>query len=173
METSEMDDHGRAILVATCGNVMASDDAFGPLVARELRRRGLPGVEVVDLDIRPAALLDYLPGKSGLVLVDAVVAPGLEPGEVLDIDWFSPDRPGLVNDDTMSTHGLSIAMQLDLADRLGLLPKRVRLVAACIEPASVGQPSSDGLPGSVELAVSLVIDRANGWSNLTPEQQHA
>ncbi len=171
-----MNDPGQTILVAACGNVMASDDAFGPLVARALRSHSLPSVEVVDLDIRPAALLDYLSGKDGLILVDAVHAPdtpGLDPGRVLDIDWFSPDRPGLVNDDTMSTHGLSIAMQLDLAERLDLLPSRVRLIAVCIEPAQVGQPQSDYLPKAVASAVSLVLKHADLWSTPTPEQQHA
>ncbi len=168
-----MDDHTQSILVAACGNVMASDDAFGPLVACEVCRRALAGVEVVDLDIRPAALMDYLPGKNGLILIDAVYAPGLEVGRVLDIDWFSPDRPGLMNDDTMSTHGLSIGMQLDLAGRLGLLPGLVRLVAVCIEPAGVGQPQSEHLPESVAEAVSLVVKRAEQWSGLSQEQRHA
>src|SRR5690606_20782439 len=100
---------------AACGNVMASDDAFGPLVARELRRTDPPGVDVIDLDIRPAALLDHLAGRAGLIILDAVHAPDSEPGTVLDIDWFSEARPALLNDDTMSTHGLSIGMQLELA----------------------------------------------------------
>ena len=167
-------DHNRpSILVATCGNVMASDDAFGPCVACELRRLDLPGVEVVDLDIRPAALLDHLPGKTGLILVDAAYAPHLEPGQVLDIDWFSPDRPGLANDDAMSTHGLSIAVQLDLAERLGILPARVRLIAATIEPAGVGQPSSGRLPGLVITASNLVVMHVERWSASILERKYA
>lgn len=168
-----MGDTGRNILIAACGNVMASDDAFGPRVASELRQRDLPGVEVVDLDIRPAALLDYLPGKSGLVLIDAVVAPGVEPGRVLDLDWFSPQRPELINDDTMSTHGLSIAMQLDLAKKLGLLPKRVRLVAACIEPAKVGEPASDRMPQMIVTAANLVVVQVERWCASILERPHA
>jgi hydrogenase maturation protease len=168
-----MDKQRPRILVATCGNVMASDDAFGPMVARELRSHALPSVEVIDLDIRPAALLDYLPGKDGLILVDAVHAPGLEPGRVLDIDWFSPDRPGLVNDDTMSTHGLSLAMQLDLARSLDLLPPHVRLIALSIEPARVGQTASEHLTAAVGKAVDLVTKRATYGSTQVAEQQHA
>ncbi len=168
-----MDGQGNSILVATCGNVMAADDAFGPLVARELRRLAMPGVEVVDLDIRPAALLDYLPVDTGLILVDAVYAPGLEPGRVLDIDWFSPDKPGLANDDTMSSHGLSIAVQLDLAQRLGLLPASVRLIAVSIESARVGQSASDRLPELIITASNLVVMHAERWSASILERTYA
>lgn len=164
---------GPSILVAACGNIMASDDAFGPLVARELRHRAPAGIEVTDLDIRPAALLDYLTGKDGLILVDAVHAPSLEIGELIDIDWFSPDRPALINDDTMSTHGLSLAMQLNLAKQLDLLPPRVRLIAVAIEPVSVGQPISDHLPRSVIAAADLASHYATLWTSHLPEQQHA
>jgi len=168
-----MNQAGPSILVAACGNVMASDDAFGPLVARELRLQAPAGIEVADLDIRPAALLDYLAGKDGLILVDAVHAPGQQTGELMDIDWFSPDRPSLINDDTMSTHGLSLAMQLDLAKQLGLLPKRVRLIAVCIDPARVGEAASEYLPKAVLVATDLVIKYTTLWSTQTPEQQHA
>lgn len=168
-----MQDHSPAILVATCGNVMAADDAFGPSVAREFRREELPGVEVIDLDIRPAALLDYLDGRTGLIIVDAAYAPGLQAGRVIDTDWFSPERPALVNDDALSSHGLSIAVQLDLAQRLGILPRRVRLIAATIAPARVGQPASDRLPGLVICAVNLVRMHAERWSASILEPEYA
>lgn len=127
------------LLVAACGNLMASDDAFGPLVAGELRGREVPGVEVVDLDIRPAALLDHLAGRTGLILVDAMFVPDTVPGRVLDMDWFGSAPPELANDDTMSTHGLSIAMQLDMAERLGMLPPFVRLIGVSIDRTPPGR----------------------------------
>lgn len=161
------------LLVAACGNVMASDDAFGPLVAHELRHRSLPGVDVIDLDIRPAALLDHLAGRTGLILVDAAHAPDAEPGEVLDIDWFDPKRPELVNDDAMSTHGLSIASQLELAQRLGMLPERVRLIAAVVEPHGVGDPVSLCLARQIITAVNLVVMHAERWSASILEYEHA
>lgn len=161
-----MQDNITNLLVAACGNVMASDDAFGPLVARELRRINPMGIDVIDLDIRPAALLDHLAGRPGLILLDAVHAPGMEPGLVLDIDWFSEARPALIHDDTMSTHGLSIATQLELAGRLGLLPPVVRLIGVTLRDRPVvNHPVSHGLARCVVHAVHLVIqhtDRAPG-----------
>ncbi len=162
------------LLVAACGNLMASDDAFGPMVARDLRQLKPSGIEVVDLDIRPAALLDYLPGRTGLILVDAVHAPGLTPGRVLDWDWFSADRPELVNDDTMSTHGLSLAMQIDMADQLGMLPPYVRLIGLTIDPTlAVGQKASPDLVRNVLTAADRIRMHAEHRSDTPREPQYA
>jgi hydrogenase maturation protease len=165
--------HGN-LLVATCGNLMASDDAFGPLVARDLRQIRPPGVEVVDLDIRPAALLDHLPGRTGLILVDAVHAPGQPPGRVLDLDWFGPDRPELANDDTMSTHGLSLGMQIEMAERLGMLPPFVRLVGLTLDGTPrVGDPATPGLLRSVVSAADLIRLHAEHHHRSAMEPQYA
>lgn len=162
------------LLIATCGNLMASDDAFGPMVARALRHQNLPGAEVVDLDIRPAALLDYLPDRTGLILVDALYAPDQEPGRVFDMDWFDPDRPELVNDDSMSTHGLSLAMQLDMAERLGMLPPFVRLIGLTINHTpGVGQTARPGLVRSVVTAADLIRMHLEYRSHTPREPQHA
>ena len=128
----------------------------------------------MDLDIRPAALLDYLPGRSGLILVDAVHAPGLTPGRVLDWDWFSSDRPELVNDDTMSTHGLSLAMQLEMADRLAMLPPYVRLIGLTIDSAlEVGRKASPDLVRNVITAADLIRMHAEHRSDTPREPEYA
>jgi len=151
-----------SLLIATCGNIMASDDAFGPMVARDLRQIRRPEVEVVELDIRPASLLDHLPGHRGLILVDAVRLPGHQPGHLIDIDWFSPGRPPLVNDDTMSTHGLSLASQIQLARKLGLLPGFVRLIGYVLaDPPRVGLPPAPGLVRQVVNAADLIRRHAD------------
>ena len=169
-----MHDNITNLLAAACGNVMASDDAFGPLVARELRRINPSGVDVIDLDIRPTALLDHLAGRSGLIILDAVHAPDAEPGGVLDIDWFSEQRPALLNDDTMSTHGLSIAMQLGLAEKLGLLPPSVRLIAMTLgDRPRVGHAVSSSLASCVIRAAELVVIHARQGVSTNREHQHA
>ena len=65
------------LLVAAFGNDMAADDAFGPLVAEALRAMAPAGVEVVNLGMRPAALLDHLAGRAALCVVDAARGAGL------------------------------------------------------------------------------------------------
>ncbi len=129
------------ILIASCGNPDAGADAFGPAVTAALRSQAPPHMKVVDLGIRPAALLDHLQDVDELIIVDAALLPDArEP--LLDIDWDSPDRPPLAHDDPMSTHGLSIAHQLELARALGLLPPHVRLIAATINAPTAALPGS-------------------------------
>ena len=145
------------VLIAACGNVTAGDDAFGPMVAEALRRRGVPDADVVCLDLRPAALLDHLPGREALCLVDAACCQDQPPGVVIDFDWFCPHRPELLDDDVLSTHGLSIADQLALADALGILPQTVRLVAATVAPSEHGGPASIDLHRLVDVAVRRIV----------------
>ncbi len=136
-----MDHSVQPILIAACGNTLAGDDAFGPLVAREFSRNPgiLPaGVEVLDLGMRPAALLDHLPGRRAVMLVDAALCPGTPAGELLEMDFFAPNRPALCADRTTSTHALSIAGQLELAQALSLLPPTVRLLALVVEKPELG-----------------------------------
>lgn len=120
------------ILIACCGNPIMGDDAFGPLVASELRRRPAAGVEVLELAAKPASLLDHLPQRSAMLIVDAAVAPGRPLGDLIEMDWDSPRRPALVSERSISTHGISIADQIVLARATGLLPAVVRLFAVSI-----------------------------------------
>jgi hydrogenase maturation protease len=165
--------HRPSILIATCGNVIASDDVLGPCVASEVRRLDLPGVEMVNLDNQAAALMKYLPGKNGLILVDTAYESGLEPGRVSDTDWFRPDRLSPVYDDTITTHRISVSVQLDLAERLGLLPQRVRMITTSVELARAGQPTNCRLPGLIITASNLVIMHAERWSASILERQYA
>ncbi len=126
------------ILVAACGNTLAGDDAFGPLVARALGAQPLGGVAVIDLGMRPAGLLDFLPGRRALILVDAALSAHHAAGELLDLDFFGPDRPELCADRLTSTHAFSLAGQLELAEALGMLPPVVRLVALVAGNTQVG-----------------------------------
>jgi hydrogenase maturation protease len=143
------------ILVAACGNTLAGDDAFGPLVAQELQRQPPAGVEVIDLGMRPAGLIDHLPGRRVVILVDAALCPGHAAGELLDMDFFDPNRPALCADRITSTHALSLAGQLELAEALGILPPVVRLVALVTNSTQVGTAAAIP-PPTLRQAVELV-----------------
>jgi hydrogenase maturation protease len=135
----------RPILVATCGNASAGDDAFGPRVAALLRENDRADLEVVDLGMKPAALLDHLEGRQMLVIVDAAAGQGLPPGLLIDTDWWSADRPPLVSERSLSTHGISLADQIELAGKLHLLPRIVRVIAATGAAMTVGAESSPSI----------------------------
>jgi hydrogenase maturation protease len=153
------------ILVAACGNTLAGDDAFGPLVARALGARTPPGVEVIDLGMRPAGLVDHLPGRRGVILVDAALSPDHAAGALLDLDFFDPRRPALCADRLTSTHAFSLAGQLELAQALGMLPPVVRLVALVARNTQVG--SAAAIPAqTLHDAADLILNRIQWLRNL-------
>lgn len=145
------------VLVAVLGNPDAGDDAFGALVARELAAAAPPRVQVADLCRQgPAALLDHLNCQDVLVIVDAVLAPGRQPGEVVDLDWKAEARPALVHESTLSTHRMSVAAQLELASVLGIGPPRTRLLGAVAVSSSQGDlPSAAMCSAAREVAARI------------------
>lgn len=167
------------ILIASCGNPDAGGDAFGPMVTAALRRLEPDAIRIADLGMRPAALLDHLEGISGLIIVDAVHVPGERVGRLIDVDWFDADRPKLAHDDPMSTHGLSIGRQLELAQRLSLLPRHVRLIGCVIDPAPAIPRETQDLPPQVTkqqvaLAVHQSLQHRARWLHVRfTEANHA
>ena len=145
------------VLVATCGNCTAGDDSFGPQLGQLLRDSPIAGVEVVDLDIKPAALFDHLPGPDCLILVDAVRIPGGDAGRLVQIDLRDGELPVLLNDDSMSSHGLGLAHQLALARQLDLLPEQVWLVGAVLDHTDNGSAPSGWMGEVIELAHRKIL----------------
>ncbi len=149
------------LLVATFGNALAGDDALGPLVAREILARPLDGVAVVELDIRPVGLLNHLAGRSTLYVVDAVWDEGEAPGRLVDVDWFDPERPLLDVENTGgSTHTLSVAHVIALAEGLRLLPRTVRILGLTARRPEVGRPLTPAVRRGVPELVRRIAWRA-------------
>lgn len=128
----------KPILVAACGRAFCGDDAFGPMALQRLRRRQPQNIDFVELGDDPTALLDQLPGRSTLIVIDAAVAPESPPGQILICDWDAPDRPPLLHESAISSHGIPVGDQVELARRLGLLPAQVLLAAVTIASADAG-----------------------------------
>ncbi|WP_018330643.1 hydrogenase maturation protease [Actinomycetospora chiangmaiensis] len=105
------------ILVAGVGNVLCSDDGFGPEVAARLLARPAEvpaGVEVVDVGIRGLHLAyRLLDGYDVLLIVD-VTRRGASPGELclLEHDLAAPAEADL------DPHGMSPDAVLALLDGL-------------------------------------------------------
>jgi hydrogenase maturation protease len=148
------------ILVATYGNKLAGDDAFGPLVAEALHAQACAKVEVVSLGMRPAGLLDYLADRMALCVVDAAWCDQRPAGMLVEMDFFAKDRPELVYDRALSTHGLSVLAELQLARQLGLCPPQVRLVAVVAATVQVGCPLSAPVQQQVPVAARRIADWA-------------
>ena len=143
-------------LIVACGNPDAGDDGFGHAVAERLRSDALPGVTIKQLGMRPADLLEDAQAYGTLIIVDAVSCPGEDPGSLVDIDWFDPKRPVLQNETALSTHGMSMGMQLELLRSLGMLPPVVRVLGSHIGQVKVGYPLTDAVQESVSRVAGVI-----------------
>ncbi|HIC82715.1 MAG TPA: hydrogenase maturation protease, partial [Kiloniellaceae bacterium] len=122
--SSAADRGGSEGLLIGLGHAERQDDGVGPFVARELQRRGFPAV-VHSGD--GTALLDLWDGQPVCVVVDAMAAPGAEPGALrVFTDFEDPgfQRAGFVH----STHRLGLPEAVALGRTLGRLPGRLVVV---------------------------------------------
>lgn len=85
----------------------------------------------------PSQLLAELPKHDRLMVIDACRS-GVAVGTVHQIVW--PD-PRLLSSDTSSTHGLGLIATLQLAEKLGYLPKETTLLLIEIGTGSKSDPS--------------------------------
>jgi hydrogenase maturation protease len=154
----------KPFLVAACGNVMAGDDAFGPRVAEAFRVVAPDDVEVIDAGMKPLGLLDVIEGREGLIVVDAALpVDQVSLEELIVLDMLQQAVPPLVHDRALSSHGLAIADELMLAGALGVLPRRVHLVAAQIRSTNIGQPMSPHMTPLVDRACRRLLEIAEQW----------
>jgi hydrogenase maturation protease len=101
------------------GNEFRADDGLGICVARELKRRGLPGVDVREHSGEASGLIELLRGTSAAILVDAI-SSGKPPGTIHRFDTArGPVSPALFR---FSTHGFGVSEGIETARALGLLP---------------------------------------------------
>ncbi len=126
-----------------CGSAERGDDEAGLLVARRLRALGVPALE---LPGEAWALLQAWSGSDDVIVVDAV-ATGAAAGTVSA--WEG--RPsGLVRGAGVSSHGLGLAVALDLARVLGRLPRRLRIYGIEGERFERGGKASPAVRQAVE-----------------------
>ena len=113
--------HAHNLLIGV-GNEFRNDDALGILVAREIRRRGFPGVEVVERSGEGTALMDTWAGAELVVVVDAICS-GKAPGVIHRLDAAHDDIPrGLFH---YSSHSFGLAEAIAMSRELLLLPGRM------------------------------------------------
>ena len=145
------------IAVLGLGNVLLSDDGFGPFVVESLRAGYELGdnVTVTDLGTPGLGLPAYLSDVDAVVLVDAVAATG-EPGELRvyrrgDIDRVPP-KP------RVSPHDPALQEALWLVDLSGNGPSEVCLIGVIPERTTLGTTLSEPVRRACEPALAAVID---------------
>jgi hydrogenase maturation protease len=136
-------------LVIGVGNPWRADDAVGLEVARRLRRTLADGIEVLEREGEPTALIEAWQSAEAVWLVDAVRS-GAPPGTVHRLDASKQELPGDLF--RTSTHHLGLAEAVELARALGRLPERV--VVYGIEGADFD--AGGGLTNEVDAAAERV-----------------
>jgi hydrogenase maturation protease len=133
------------------------DDACGLTAARRLAEEPPAGAEVVVADRPGAALIELLDGVDATILIDAVRS-GSPPGTLHDLDLRTLLRSAVRS---VSSHDLGVTAAIQLANVLGRLPARGRLLG--IEAGSrPGTPSADA-DAAVQDAIPEVVSRARTW----------
>jgi hydrogenase maturation protease len=131
------------------GNAYRGDDAAGLVVARQLRDRG---VEAVEQEGEPVALVELFCGHSAVVLVDAVHS-GAPPGTVHRVDASERSLPQELRGST-STHALGLGDAIELARALERLPERVLVYG--VEGARFDAGAE--LSGAVQASVARLVE---------------
>jgi hydrogenase maturation protease len=111
-------------LVIGIGNEYRDDDALGILAVRELRRRDIPDLRVLEMDGEGAALIEAWRGAERVIIVDAIKS-GDVPGTIHRLD-IPPDQIPLRFLHN-SSHEFGAAAAIDLARNLRCLPRRLIL----------------------------------------------
>jgi hydrogenase maturation protease len=135
------------------GNAYRGDDAAGLVVARRLRERG---VEAIEQEGEPVALIDVFAARDAVVLVDAVQS-GAPPGTVHRFDVSDGPLPRELRGST-STHAVGLGEAIELARALGRLPPRV--VVYGVEGARFA--TGVGLSYEVETALAPLVEAISG-----------
>ena len=98
------------VLLLGIGNPLLTDDGIGIVAAREISEMGLPGVDVEEATASGIEVMEMMLGYEKVVVVDAIMWPDHEPGEVLRLDEkdFSHTVHG------SSPHGVNISTAIAL-----------------------------------------------------------
>jgi len=141
-------------LILGVGNPILSDDGVGIHVARILREKGLPGVDVEELAASGLELLDVVLDYDKVVIVDAIKTDSGVPGEyyVLEEKDFEKSVHGA------SPHGVNIATALALGRQVvpDRMPKEVVFIA--VEADDLVNVSEE-LTERVRAALPIIVKR--------------
>ena len=149
-------------LVIGLGNPILTDDGVGIYAARMVKRALPPHapVDVVELAVGGLGLMEAMVGYERVLLIDAVWAPGGEPGRVVEFD--AGDLPGTMN--TASAHDVDLPTALAVGRRLGAdLPADDAIQIVAVQAQDVltfgDRPTpavAAALPGLVGRVLSLL-----------------
>ena len=146
-------------LVVGIGNQYRGDDAFGCLVARELRGKLSGNFEVIEHDGEPASLIEWFSSADIIYLVDAV-SSGAAAGTVFRFDLTKQSLPEEFN--LYSTHAFGVPQAVELARALYKLPRMIDFIGVEGESFDSGTILSPRVEAAKGLVILMLLDLING-----------
>lgn len=141
-------------VVIGLGNALRGDDAAGPATVEQLRPRLNGTVRLLTLN-DPLQLPDCWEGADLAIVCDAVCS-GATPGTLHRFEAHAAPLPASVRP-ALSSHGIGLAEVVELARRLGRLPRRLVIFGIeghCFEP---GTPLSPEVAAAVPRAAEAIL----------------
>lgn len=162
-----MDSNKRA-LIASVGNILLSDDAFGAAVIRRLAARLLDdNVRVADFGIRSVHLAyEILREKYQTVIIVDAMSRGGAPGDLYILD---PSQADGRDCDTVAAASLTSETVIRLLRKLSARPKRLLFVGC--EPQTLNQDIglSEPVDHAVGKAVEIILRTLNEHESASAE----
>jgi hydrogenase maturation protease len=144
------------VLLVGVGNEFRTDDGLGIFIAREVKRRAIADVEVVEHGGEGTSLIETWRGAQVVFIVDAV-SSGSRPGMLHRFDVSGAPLPHKVR--TYSCHAFGVAEALETARTLNRLPPVVLLFGIEGEQFDLGIGLTDTVVRSVpELLSQISLD---------------
>ncbi|GIV01080.1 MAG: hypothetical protein KatS3mg014_2695 [Actinomycetota bacterium] len=148
----------RRVRVVGVGSPGSGDDEIGLLAVRAAR----PELERLGVEVREVAaaahLLDALEGADAVIVVDAVRAPGLEPGAIVRVEAGPGGLPAELRA-SLSSHGFGVAEAVALAMALPGVPPRIVVIGSQASETRAGSSVSDPtLAALPELAARVLAE---------------
>lgn len=142
-------------LIIGIGNRYRGDDAFGCLVVAELTGRLPSGVQGIEHDGEPAALMDCWQGAQKVVLIDAV-SSGAQAGKIFHFDLAQQSLPEQFN--LYSTHAFGVPQAIELARALNKLPPEIAFIGVEGECFDAGEALSTPLLKVKEAVIAEILN---------------
>jgi hydrogenase maturation protease len=145
-------------LVVGLGHPDRADDAVGRLVAESVA--DARGDVSVACPLDPLVLLNLMPGRDVVVLVDAAVG-GDAAGTVRVHDLTSAPLAQAEAGAAASSHGISVGQVVELARAVGAMPTMLRLVTVQVTDVAAGRELTPSVRRAVARAsqqVSRLLD---------------
>jgi hydrogenase maturation protease len=141
--------------VVGVGNRWRGDDAVGLEVVARLRGRLPDGVELVEREGEPTALIDELAGADAVWLVDAV-SSGAAAGTLHRFDAGAKPLPAALF--RTSTHHIGLPEAVELARAVGGLPRQLVVFGVEAGDVGVGEGLTPAVAAAVERTAEVVRD---------------